>query len=130
MNPTFGWALAVAALVVGWLVWGWRGMVLALTLTAFWLVLQFNRALRVMKNAAAAPVGQVPSAVMLNARLSTSMTMLQVVTLTRSLGRRIGDAPEVWSWADPGGAMVEVTLDGGRVARWQLKRPEGEAGAP
>jgi hypothetical protein len=130
MSPIFGWALAVAALVVGWTVWGWRGMLLAVTLTVFWLVLQFNRALRVMKNAAAAPVGQVPSAVMLNARLSTSMTMLQVVTLTRSLGRKIGDAPEVWAWSDPGGASVEVTLDGGRVARWELKRAGGEAGAP
>lgn len=130
MNPSVGWALVAAALAVGWTAWGWRGVVLAITLTVFWLVLQFNRALRVMNNAAAAPVGRVPSAPMLNARLAASMTMLQIVALTRSLGRKVGEAPEVWAWSDAGGASVEVTLERGRVAHWHLVRPEGEAGAP
>ena len=34
-----GWALAAAALLAGWLSYGWRGLVLALSVIAFWLLL-------------------------------------------------------------------------------------------
>jgi hypothetical protein len=81
--------------------------------TVFWLLLQFNRAVRVMRGASGAPVGHVPSAVMLNAKLQPGWTLLQVIRLTRSLGRRVSEAPEVWAWTDPGGIEVRVTLAGG-----------------
>ncbi len=118
-------ALALAALAAGWLGWGWPGLALAVTVIVFWLILQFNRAVRVMRAASAAPVGHVPSAVMLNAKLATTMNLLQVIALTKSLGRRVSEAPEVWAWSDPGGATVTVTIESGRVARWTFARPEG-----
>lgn len=123
MSAALGWALAAAGVVAGWFGWGWPGVALAVTVTVFWLLLQFNRAVRVMRMAAAAPVGQVASAVMLNAKLHPRMTLVQVIALTKSLGRRVSDSPEVWAWADPGGNEVQVTLDGGKVARWTLRRP-------
>jgi hypothetical protein len=44
-------------------------VVLAVTVVVFWLLLQFSRALRVMRRPPARPVGTVPNAVMLHARL-------------------------------------------------------------
>ena len=126
MNGTgiwIGWALAAAAVVVGYLQYGWRGLVLALSITVFWLLLQFSRAMRTMRLAAANPVGHVDSAVMLQARLKPGMRMLDLLALTRSLGVRVGDDPERWRWTDPGEVAVEVTFARGRTTAWQLIRP-------
>jgi hypothetical protein len=124
MNPIVGWALALAALFVGWQSYGWQGLVFSFTLIVFWLVLQFNRALRVMKNAASAPVGHVKSALMLNAKLQPRMTMLQIVAMTRSLGRKLHAEPstETWAWSDAGGATVTLVFRGGKLDSWALTR--------
>jgi hypothetical protein len=106
MNAWLGWALLGTSAVV------------------FWMLLQFSRTLRVMRRAAAAPVGHIGSAVMLNAKLQSGMTLAKVVALTGSLGRRVGEAPEVWAWTDPGGASVTLTLAGARLASWVLTRPD------
>ena len=128
MNSVLGWGLVVAAVAVGWVQYGWQGVVLAVTVAVFWLLLQFSRALRVMKQAGAAPVGQVPSAVMFNAKLRSGMTMMQVLPLTRSLGQRI-DSPaanhqtESWRWMDEGGSFVTLTFVGSKLDHWHLHRP-------
>ncbi|MEO7335514.1 MAG: hypothetical protein ABIV63_02945 [Caldimonas sp.] len=123
MNPLIGWALAAVGLLAGWFGYGWPGVALAVTAIVFWLVLQFNRSLRVMRNAAAAPIGHVDSAVMLHTRLRPRMQMLQVLTLTKSLGRRAEPESGVYSWADDGGSEVVVTVDDGRISHWVLNRP-------
>ena len=123
MNPVvLGWGLAVLAIAVGYAGWGWRGVVLGVTVIVFWLLLQFSRSLRVLKNAGRAPVGHVDSAVMLHSRLKAGMPMLQVLTLTRSLGRRLSETPERWAWADAGGARVELRFEGGKLQSWTLRR--------
>ena len=121
---TIGWALAVAAVAVGYAGYGWRGVLLAVTVVVFWLLLQFSRALRVMRLAAQAPVGQVPSAVMLHAKLQPGMPLMDVVKLTRSLGRKVRDEPETFAWRDESGAEVEIEFDGGRCKVWRLTRAE------
>ena len=127
-RPAVGWGLAVAAVVAGYWGYGVPGLALASTAIVFWLLLQFSRALRVMKQAGAAPVGQVPSAVMFNAKLRSGMTMMQVLPLTRSLGQRI-DSPaanhqtESWRWMDEGGSFVTLTFVGGKLDHWHLHRP-------
>jgi hypothetical protein len=117
-----GWALAVAALGVGWLAYGWRGLVLALSVVAFWLLLQFSRSLRALRNAAQSPVGHVDNAVMFNAKLHAGMRLPQVIALTRSLGRKESDHPEVFVWRDGGGDEVELVFEAGRCTRWELRR--------
>ena len=87
MNAVWGWALALAALVAGGLQWGWPGVVLAITVIVFWLLLQFSRALRVMRQATGAPLGHVDSAVMLHTKLRTGMRLIDIIPLTRSLGQ-------------------------------------------
>lgn len=127
MHPFLGWGLAAALLALGWQVYGWRGLVAAGTATVFWLLLQFNRAVRVMKNAGQAPVGHIDSAVMLNAKLRPGMTMLRVVTLTRSLGRQLDESGDRWAWQDEGASRVTLRFVRGRLVEFVLDRP---AGAP
>ena len=121
---TIGWALAVAAVAVGYAGYGWRGVLLAVTVIVFWLLLQFSRALRVMRLAAQAPVGQVPSAVMLHAKLQPGMPLMAVIKLTLSLGRKVRDEPETFAWRDESGAEVEIEFAGGRCQVWRLTRAE------
>ena len=123
MNPWIGWSLAAAALAAGWFGYGARGVALAVTVVAFWLLLQFNRLVRVMRNAAESPLGQVDNAVMLHAKLHTGLPMAKVVALTKSLGRRVDESREVYSWTDAGGASVSVSFASGRCASWVLQRP-------
>jgi hypothetical protein len=129
MNPVLGWGLAVVAIAVGYASYGWPGVALAFTVIVFWLLLQFSRTLRVMRNAGQSPVGRVPSAVMFNTRLKPGLRMLDLVQMTKSLGQRVSETPEVWRWADDGDVAVDVTFRGGRVAEWALQRPP-EVAAP
>jgi hypothetical protein len=133
MNPAFGWGLAALALAAGYAAYGWPGVVLGLTLVVFWLLLQFSRALRVMRKAGRAPLGSVHSAVMLHSRLREGMTLMQVLALTGSLGARVEPpldaAEESWRWHDEGDASVTVNLRGGRTRSWALQRA-GDGAAP
>lgn len=124
MNPILGWALAALFALASWQAYGWGGLGFAVSAIVFWLLLQFNRSVRVMREAAESPVGRVPSAVMLQAKLGAGMTMLQIVRITKSLGRHVGDAPETWAWGDDSGAEVRVVFDAkSRCTGWALSRP-------
>ena len=109
MDARWGWALAALAVAVGWWQMGWMGVVLAVTVTAFWLLLQFSRTLRVMRNAADAPKGRVANAVMFHSRLKPGLTLLQVLPLAGSLGEQlsaeapVAGQPEQFRWTDEGG---------------------------
>ncbi|MCW5664801.1 MAG: hypothetical protein KIT35_13275 [Piscinibacter sp.] len=124
MNPWLGWALAALFVALAWQGYGWQGLLFALSAIVFWLLLQFNRSVRVMKNASHAPVGHVGSAVMLNARLRPGMTLLQVIALTKSLGRKLDAAGEAWAWEDESGSRVELHFVGGKLTRFTLVRPD------
>ena len=44
MNSAWlGWGLAVAAVAAGYVGYGWKGVVLAVTVAFFWLLLQFSQ---------------------------------------------------------------------------------------
>ena len=79
MNPVLGWGMAAAAVVAGWAGYGWPGVALAASVIVFWLLIQFNRSLKVLRNAGSAPIGHIDSAVMLNAKLQAGMPMIKVV---------------------------------------------------
>jgi len=120
MSPWFGIPLALIALFGGGWLMGWQGVVLAMTIIVFWLLLQFRQLMKVMSAAKDTPLGHVQSAVMLNARLHEGMKLLQVLSMTKSLGVKCG--PEAYLWTDAGGDSVEVLLAKGRVMSWELKR--------
>jgi hypothetical protein len=116
------WSLAALALAAGYWGYGWRGLVLALTVVVFWLLLQFTRALRTLRNAAGRPIGHIDNAVMLHTKLHAGMRLAQVVALTRSLGYKLSEEPETYAWHDAAGDSVRVELQRGRVSAVALQR--------
>ena len=138
MNTAVGWALAVAAMAAGTIAYGWPGVLLALSVVVFWLLLQFSRALRLMRRAAQRPIGSVTSALMLQTKLRQGMLLADVMKLTGSFGSLAATAEEtkkptakeVYTWTDTGGDALQVTLTDGKVTAWQLQRaPLAEPGA-
>ena len=128
--PWAGWALPLAAVAAGWLGYGWIGLALAITVIVFWLLLQFSRALRALRDAAGRPIGQVPNAVMLHSRIERGMRLPQVLKLTRSLGEKLTAEHESFVWRDAAGDTVRVELQGGRVTAWQLSRAPADSLPP
>lgn len=125
MSHALGFALAAATLGLGYAAYGWRGVVLAVTVVVFWLLLQFSQAMRVLRAAGSRPVGTVPNAVMLQARLQRGMRLHAVLRLTGSLGRRVDGETDAFAWQDGAGDEVLVHLSGGQVQSWQLRRSPG-----
>ncbi|MBC7939229.1 MAG: hypothetical protein H7Z19_05595 [Chitinophagaceae bacterium] len=132
MSAGIGWLLAALGVAAGYVAYGWPGVVLALSVVVFWLLLQFSRALRVMRLAAGRPVGRVDSAVMLHSKLHAGLRLVDLLKLTRSLGTRLSDpadtAHEGYAWRDDAGDLVEVEFVQGRTSVWRLHRA-GDTGA-
>ena len=57
------------------------------------------------------------------------MRLVQVLKLTRSLGRRVAEDPETYEWRDAGGDGVRVQLQRGRLDTWTLQRADAEVEA-
>lgn len=118
---------AVAMLYAAHRGFGWPGVAFAATAIVMWLLLHVTRTLHVLRRTAERPVGYVPSAVMLNARLRAGMRLLHVVAMTRALGvlqSPEDTQPEVFRWTDEGGSHVTATFTDGRLTLWRLERPE------
>ncbi|MFG6467868.1 hypothetical protein [Roseateles sp. BYS87W] len=128
MNAWIGSALALLGLVLGGLLMGWQGVLFAATVVVFWLLLQMSRLLRLMKQAGAAPLGQVSNAVMLASQLHAGMKLVDLITLTGSLGQAQGT--DAYRWHDAAGDAVEVVLRKGKLAEWRLVRATAPAPAP
>jgi hypothetical protein len=123
MNPILGWALAALLLVAAWQGYGIKGIALGVTLIVFWLILQFNRSLRVMRNAglgADRPRRQRGDAECEAARRHADAAGADA---DEEPGRRVDPGADVYEWADAGGSKVVVTFANGRCQRWQLERP-------
>lgn len=109
----------------------WAGVALVGGALVMYLLLQFNRAMTVMRRAANRPIGTVASAVMLNAKLHEGVNLLHVMALTRAIGELRspkGEEPELYRWTDAGGSFVDTEFRGGKLKSWSLTRP-GEATA-
>jgi hypothetical protein len=99
-----------------------------------WLLLHFTRLMQVLKRAANRPIGYVDSAVMLNAKLRSGVSLLHVVAMTKALGtlESAKDVqPEVFRWTDETQSHVSCEFHNGKLRKWQLQRPApGETAAP
>jgi hypothetical protein len=122
MDPRLGWLLAAVFALAAWRAYGLHGLIFAASVVAFWLLLTFNRTVRVMKNAGDSPVGYVANAVMFHAGLTRGMTLLKIVAQTKSLGQKVGSGDDDWAWSDAGGDRVVLHFDKGRLVRWELER--------
>ena len=123
---------AVVLVVAGYVGGGWAGVAFAVGALVFWLLLHFTRLMHILKRAANSPMGYVGSAVMLQARLKPGMTLMHVIAMTRSLGQQLSPPdtqPEQYRWTDPSDATVTCEFVGGKLVRWEFRRPEGAADA-
>ena len=117
---------AVAGVVAAYSAYGWPGVAIASGLLVMWLLLHFTRLMQVLKRAANRPIGYVDSAVMLNAKLRSGVSLLHVVAMTRALGTldSVKDAqPEVFRWTDGTQSHVSCEFHNGKLRKWQLHRP-------
>jgi hypothetical protein len=127
--------LGVVLVVVAYRAYGWPGVALVAGGIVMWMLLHFTRMMRVLQRAAHRPVGYCDSAVMLNAKLRPGVNLLHVTAMTRALGEQLGDKdaqPEVFRWTDNSGSHVTCEFRNGKLAQWQLFRPEAapEAAPP
>ena len=118
--------LVIAGGFLAFRAYGWPGLALLTGSLVMWALLHMTRMLKVLQRTADRPVGTVASAVMLYSRLSRGMTLLQVLSLTRALGQRLGDpdsAAERYQWTDSSNATVHCMFAHGKLAAWELVRP-------
>ena len=123
------WVLAVASVALSYKYYGWPGVAVLSGGILMWMLLHFTRMMAVMRRAAERPIGYVASAVMLNAKLKTGMTLLHVVAMTRAFGKLLstkGEQPEIFRWTDNGESHVTCEFRGGKLAKWEMVRPEPE----
>ncbi len=126
LQTPFVWAVGALLVAVAYTQFSWAGVALVVTGIMFWMLLHFTRMMTVLKRAASAPVGYVASAVMLNAKLKTGVTLLHVTAMTKSLGALQSEKdaqPEVYRWTDTGGSHVTATFVAGKLADYVLWRP-------
>jgi hypothetical protein len=125
--------LGIGLIAMAYRWYGWPGVVAVASGLVLWALLHFNRIMAVLKRAAERPIGYVDSAVMLNAKLRTGVTLMHVVALTRSLGALQtpkDTQPEVFRWTDASDSSVTCTFAGGKLTQWELQRPAGDQPSP
>ncbi len=129
MNPKITWALIAVAFVIASMTYGWHGAALVGSCTVFVMLLQLNRAMKILQRTAKAPKGMVGSVVMLQSKLQAGMPLLKVLAMTGSIGLpREATAPqEIWAWQDAGGTELTLTFDNGKLSQWHLTRHQDEA---
>ncbi len=118
--------IAILLLVVAWRSYGWAGVALVVSAGVMVVLIQFNRAMGVLRRAADRPVGTVGSAVMLNAKLKPRLNLMRVVAMTGAIGEPRSPKetqPEIFRWTDESGSWVDATFVAGRLAEWSLVRP-------
>ena len=126
--PVVGIALFAGA----WTSWGWPGIALVAGGVVMWVLLYVNRMMAALKRAADRPIGYVDSAVMLHTRLKPGLGLLKVIGMTRSLGKAQspeGEQPEFYRWTDASESHVTCEFIDGKLAKWELVRPEPAATA-
>jgi Flp pilus assembly protein TadB len=124
---------SLALVVVAYRSYAWPGVAMAAGALVMWLLLHFTRMLQILKRAADRPIGFVDSAVMLNAKLRSGLTLMHVVALTRALGALQSPKdtqPEVFRWTDASDSSVTCTFVGGKLTHWELQRPAADQSAP
>jgi hypothetical protein len=119
--------LGITLVALAYRSYGWAGVAGAFGLLVMWALLHFNRMMAVLRRAADRPVGSVASAVMLNARLRSGVSVLHVVAMTRALGESQPGADaqtEVFRWTDNMQSHVTCEFVGGKLRKWSLVRPQ------
>jgi len=121
-------ALALALCAAAWRSYGWQGLVLAALMISFWVLLHFTKLMRLLRAAAARPMGAVVDVPALQNRLRLGMPLHEVIRLTGCLGDRLDGAPgepgsgatvgvqEQFAWSDAQGRCLRLGFAHGRLS--------------
>jgi hypothetical protein len=116
--------MALALSYAAWRSYGLQGLLLAVLMLSFWLMLHLTKLMRLLRTVAARPMGRARDAAALHARLKPGMAMVDVIRLTLSIGqlRTPPDTePEERHWADDSGQVVVCRFEHGRLASFRLE---------
>jgi hypothetical protein len=123
----------VIVVVMGFRSYGWMGVAAVGGGVLMWALLHFTRLMNVLRKAEDRPIGHVGSAVMLNAKLQTGVSLMHVGAMTRSLGALQSpenEQPEVYRWTDGTQSHVTCEFRNGKLVKWVLERPVVSSEAP
>lgn len=132
LRPFLFPALALAIAVAAWQSYGPKGLVLALLMISFWVLLHFTKLMRLLRAAAKRPMGHVRDARALHRQLRPGMPLIEVVRRTHSLGLRRSEPdqdPQILEWDDEQGFGVTCTVRRGRLSDIVLRSPDPDATA-
>ena len=117
-------AMAAALAYAAWRSYSWPGLILALLMLSFWLLLHFTKLMRLLRTVANRPLGRVRDAGALAKRLKPGMPLVDVMRLTLSIGalRSVPDAdPEVRTWSDDTGHTAICSFEQGRLVSFRVE---------
>ncbi|MCZ8235042.1 MAG: hypothetical protein ACK520_02080 [Inhella sp.] len=118
MTPLWQALGGLGALLLGGVLLGWPGVVLALAGVMAVLMARFLRLMRVLRLTAEGPTGVVGDAAALHARLRPGMALVDVLAQAGSAGEPVPEAAHTYRWRDAGGAVLILTFDArGRLSR-------------
>lgn len=130
-------ALVLALCYVGWRTYGWPGLLLALLMSCFWVLLHFTKLLRLLRAAAGRPVGAVADVRALQGRVRPGMPMHEVIRQAACLGKRddssLSDTTETFVWHDIQGRTLHLRFHHGRlqrIERQDVPPGDGATGEP
>ncbi|WP_342132269.1 glycerate kinase [Hydrogenophaga sp. OTU3427] len=112
-----------------WRQYGGMGLLLAFSMLAFWMTIQFSQMMRVLKQAAGKPKGTVAHALKLHVKLKPGQRLTQVIGMTGSLGEMLSEPdaqPEVFRWTDPAGSAVTARFLDGRLLDHTIRRADAD----
>ncbi|MEX1167409.1 MAG: glycerate kinase [Hydrogenophaga sp.] len=122
-------ALAAALAYAAWRSYGWPGLILAVLMLSFWLMLHFTKLMRLLRTVADRPMGRVSDANALAQRLKQGMPLVDVMRMTLSIGLLRSSPntdPEVRSWSDEAGRTAVCTFEHGRLVSFRLEAEGAE----
>lgn len=122
-------ALAAALAYAAWRSYGWPGLILAVLMLSFWLLLHFTKLMRLLRTVADRPMGRVRDANALAQHLKHGMPLVNVMRMTLSIGllRSLPNTdPEVRTWSDEAGRAAVCTFEHGRLVSFRLEAEDAQ----
>ena len=95
---------------------------LDVTEVEFWLQTQFSRSMRMRRQAKESPIGRVDDVVMLHSKPKPDLHLLDVMPLTRNLGKMVADVTDTFVRTDASDERLRVEFSQDRFNAFALKR--------
>ena len=117
-------AMAAALAYAAWRSYSWPGLILALLMLSFWLLLHFTKLMRLLRTVANRPLGRVRDVGAMAKRLKPGMPLVDVMRLTLSIGA-LRSAPdtdsELRTWSDDAGRTAICHFEQGRLVSFRVE---------